>query len=199
MPVIYADGAFVILHRAVLESGLCFDSSLFLYYDDVDLSLKAWSYGIPSFLLPIIIGEHYRSTTTSKNKPLQLYVQIRNRLYIACRYIGITGLIYALLWYIFYPFRLLDRLNIITKRVLEEMGLTKIVRFEIDRKTIVPLARIATRAIADAAKMIYHRRKWFHRVHRHACVLHLSLIDMMSTKKLLVAMQQRLQEMLSKH
>jgi GT2 family glycosyltransferase len=103
----YCDGAFWIMDNVALAKVGVFDHRFFMYYEDVEVSLRAWSKGIPSILLPIIAGTHYRSATSSFH-PEVLYYILRNKIITLKNYFGIKGILMALLYYGFYVFRLLD-------------------------------------------------------------------------------------------
>jgi len=107
LAVHYADGAFLIVSGDVIENIGFFNSHMYLYYEDVELSLRAWSRGYPVLLLPIIMGKHYRSSTTKKLQ-FVAFVHTKNRIITMIEYMHPISLVKFLLWYIFYPLRLIE-------------------------------------------------------------------------------------------
>jgi len=120
LPVHYADGAFLIVSRNIIEDVGFFNLHMFLYYEDVELSLRAWSNGYPVLLLPIIVGKHYRSSTT-KRLQFVTYIYTKNRITTMMKYMHPISLVKFLLWYIFYPVRIIE-----TKSNYNLMSLSKI-------------------------------------------------------------------------
>ena len=107
LPVHYADGAFLIVSGNLIESIGFFNSRIFLYYEDVELSLRAWSRGYPVLLLPIIVGKHYRSSTTRRIR-FVVFTYTRNRISTMVEYMPPHSLVKFLLWYGFYPLRVIE-------------------------------------------------------------------------------------------
>ncbi len=100
LPVSYADGAFMVFHHKLMGKSGPFNPKYFLYHEDVEVSFRAWSSGIPSLLIPVELGKHYRSSSAGRMKPLQTYTQVRNRVYTACRYVGPKTIPEIMLWYL---------------------------------------------------------------------------------------------------
>jgi GT2 family glycosyltransferase len=79
-------GAAVLLRRAYLEDVGPFDEALFLYYEDVDLSLRGrargWRYGY----VPSSVVRHAHSASTGTDSPLVSYYNDRNRLLVLARH-----------------------------------------------------------------------------------------------------------------
>jgi len=95
IPVSYADGAFMVFHWKAVENAF-FDPKLFLYSEDAEASLRGWQYGVPSLLVPVVLGDHYRNSTTRKVKPISIYTSVRNGVYVSYRYLGVRGFIGSL-------------------------------------------------------------------------------------------------------
>ena len=186
LPISYADGAFMVFHRAVIEKIGLFDYRFFLYGEDVEVCLRAWRKGIPSFLVPVIVGRHHRSASTRRIKHLQLYMQVRNRVYVALRYFGLYGLVKALAWYTLYPLRLIDMNNPIVKNVMREIGLdmAELVR-EVGGATLT--VKTILRAVIDAIRWAKRGNK--EKADIEPPVLRPSLVAMVSTKALLNEVQ----------
>jgi len=141
--VSYCDGAVLVADDVALERVGVFDPRFFMYYEDVELGLRAWSRGIPSILLPIIVGVHYRSAT-AKVRPEMLYFNVRNRVYTMRKFFGWRGVLKVTLYYLFYVFRFLD---------LDSIANT---RFYLKNNHSIDVRRslkYITRAIIDGARM----------------------------------------------
>ncbi|WP_187146731.1 glycosyltransferase family 2 protein [Pyrobaculum neutrophilum] len=108
-PISYADGAFQIVHRNVVETIGWFDPKYFLYYEDVEFSLRAWRARFPSLLIPLVIGRHYRSASTGRSVYKVTFLSYRNRLLIIREYLGALPLLKFLLWIVSYPLRVFDQ------------------------------------------------------------------------------------------
>jgi len=96
IPVSYADGAFMAFHWKAVEKAF-FDPRLFLYAEDVEASLRGWQYGVPSLLVPVVLGDHYRNSTMREVKPVSIYTSVRNGVYVSYRYLGVRGFIGSLM------------------------------------------------------------------------------------------------------
>ena len=99
IPVSFVDGAFMVFHRKAIEKAR-FNPRLFLYNEDVEVCLRAWLHGIPSLLIPVVLGEHYRSSSTSKYGFLSTYLKTRNTIYTMYQYFGAKRLLGGLLHYL---------------------------------------------------------------------------------------------------
>jgi len=79
--VSYTNGAYMILRRSIIRESLIFPEDFFLYYDDVELGLRLWTYSYKALVIPHPLGEHYSGAITKGSKnPLVLYCDTRNRL-----------------------------------------------------------------------------------------------------------------------
>jgi len=79
-------GAAVLLSRAYLDDVGLLDERLFLYYEDVELSLRGARRGWRYRTAPQSIVRHVHSATSIEGSPLALYYNERNRLVIATHY-----------------------------------------------------------------------------------------------------------------
>jgi len=200
LPISYADGAFMIFHRAVIEKIGFFEQRFFLYSEDVEVCLRAWQSGVPSLLIPVIVGKHYRSTTTNKMKHIQVYMQVRNRVYNALRYFGLHGLVRTLIWYVFYPVRLVDSRHIMVEKLLEELGLNLLGTIQ-DLGGSISTAKLIIRALIDGVCWAWKNKKGRGSTLRGCIVpvLKFPISSLVSTKALLNNVQVALLNMLCKH
>jgi len=204
LPVSYADGAFIIFHRAVIEKIGFFEPRFFLYGEDVEVCLRAWQNDIPSLLIPVIVGKHYRSTTTSIIKRIQVYMQVRNRVYNALRYFGLHGLIKTLIWYALYPIRLIDSKHVIVGKLLEEVGLNLLGTIQ-NLGGDISTIKLITRAFIDGIRWARKNKKGQNNTLKGSSgpVLGLPISSLVSTKALLnnaqVALLDRLYQHLEYH
>ena len=183
LPVSYADGAFIVFHHALVE-GTPFNPKYFLYYEDVEASLRAWSSGAPSFLIPVLLGKHYRSSSTDKVKPLQTYVQVRNRVYTAYRYMGGEGLMAVAAWYL--------------RTLLKETALNVINKVRGDGGEAGKL-RLITRALIDALRWVSTERRNEWRNTYGIPTLTVPLLKAVSKKAALRIVQDRVKNVLTHH
>jgi len=108
IPVHYTDGAFIIMSTLAFERIGMFNEWLFMYYDDVELSLRACMKNIKLFMLPIVVGVHYRSSSFKKIPSTLVYFCIRNQVYLTLKYLGKIAFVKLILWYITSVVRILQ-------------------------------------------------------------------------------------------
>jgi GT2 family glycosyltransferase len=169
--VSYCDGAVLVADDVALERVGVFDPRFFMYYEDVELSLRAWSRGVPSILLPIIVGVHYRSATANV-RPEMLYFNVRNRVYTMRKFFGCIGVLKVVLYYLFYVFRFLD---------LEYVTNPKFYLKNHSSINMCKTKKFVTRAIFDGIRM----KQPEERISKRICpTIDLSLSDLFSMKKL---------------
>ena len=102
----FATGCCVLIKREVLETIGLLDESLFLYWEDVDYSLRARAAGYQVSLVPhSVIWHKNAGSSDGAGSRLQLYYQTRNRLSIAFRYGSWKTKITALRLAVFYLLR----------------------------------------------------------------------------------------------
>jgi len=193
LPVSYADGAFIVFHHRLARRGL-FDPRYFLYSEDVEASLRAWSLGAPSFLVPVVLGRHYRSSSAGRAKPRQ---QVRNRVYTVYRYLGIRGLVAVLAWYASYPFRLIDARDPAVRSLLEEVGLSVVASPERHGGRVL-MARLVTRSVVDAVRWA-RRDKAEKEATQHIPLIDMPFGSVASMKAVLRTVQHRLRDILVQH
>lgn len=75
-------GSFMIIKRDVFEDIGEIDSKLFLYAEDADFSIRAWSKGWVSLVDKEIMIYHKISATSGNNSPLKIYYKTRNLIYL---------------------------------------------------------------------------------------------------------------------
>jgi len=164
IPVSYADGAFMVFHWKAVEKTF-FDPRLFLYAEDVEASLRGWQHGVPSILIPVVLGNHYRSSTTRKVKPVSIYTSVRNRVYISYRYLGVKGFIGSLV----------AMLVITAKNIVSAGGYSK--------ETLL-VVRLITRGIIDSISLIVREKKNCKPL--HAPIITISLASMVRRRAYII-------------
>ncbi|MFW2332961.1 glycosyltransferase family 2 protein [Ilumatobacter sp.] len=79
-------GGAVLFDAAFLDATGGFDERYFLYYEDVDLALRGGSLGWRYRVAPESTVEHRRGTSTAARRDETLFLQERNRLWVAFRF-----------------------------------------------------------------------------------------------------------------
>ncbi len=79
-------GAAVLLRRGYVDSVGPFDERLFLYYEDVDLSLRGRARGWRYASVPVSVVRHAHSTSTGADSELARFYNERNRLLVLARH-----------------------------------------------------------------------------------------------------------------
>jgi GT2 family glycosyltransferase len=79
-------GGGVLLRRAYLDDVGWFDERLFLYYEDVELSLRGTTRGWRYRSAPASVVRHVHSATSGRGSPLKQYYDERNRLVVLARH-----------------------------------------------------------------------------------------------------------------
>ncbi|MBU0578849.1 glycosyltransferase family 2 protein [Patescibacteria group bacterium] len=97
----FCTGCCILISREVLETVGMLDDNLFLYYEDVDLSLRAKREGFQVLYCPdAVIWHHNAGSSGGVGSPLHTYYQTRNRVFMGLKYgsprIKITSISYAL-------------------------------------------------------------------------------------------------------
>ncbi len=83
----FATGCCVLIRREVLEKIGMFDKRFFLYFEDVDLSLRTLKAGYELRLAPRSIVWHKNAGSSGgSGSPLHEYYQMRNRIYFAFKH-----------------------------------------------------------------------------------------------------------------
>jgi len=82
----YAPGAAVLMGRQVFERVGFFDEGLYLYCEDVDLSLRAGAVGCEAVCVPQARARHSGQATSGPKSPVHLYYGFRNMLVMISRY-----------------------------------------------------------------------------------------------------------------
>jgi len=168
----YCDGAFWVIDDVAFSKIGVFDYRLFMYYEDVEISLRAWKEGIPSILLPIIVGVHYRSATAGR-RPEMLYYNIRNKIMTMYKFFGVKGALMVYLYYLLYIFRICDLNSIRNPRFYLRNSIVYVNKFL--------YVKYITRAMIDWIKFRPHNI----RLQGFSCpYLVVSFSDLFSTKRL---------------
>jgi N-acetylglucosaminyl-diphospho-decaprenol L-rhamnosyltransferase len=79
-------GAFYFVRRRVFAELGGFDERYFLYFDEVDFSLRALRQGFRTYFLKEATVFHAGTVSTSQTRDVQLYHQLRSRILFAYRY-----------------------------------------------------------------------------------------------------------------
>jgi GT2 family glycosyltransferase len=86
-PLDFATGCCVLIRREVLEKIGVFDKRFFLYFEDVDLSLRTLKAGYELAFVPRSIVWHKNAGSSGgSGSSLQSYYQMRNRLYFVYKH-----------------------------------------------------------------------------------------------------------------
>jgi len=111
-PVDQVMGAALMIRRSVFDALDGFDERYFLYYEDVDLSLRAKQSGALSYYLKVAHATHEGRVSSSQDTGLTLALHIRSRLTFARRHYGVMGWLMLLLTCVVVecPVRLLQAL-----------------------------------------------------------------------------------------
>ena len=86
-------GAFLMVRRDVFEQLGGFDERFFVYYDDVDLSLRARQRGWRTLYLADATAVHDEQGTTQSAKAARLFYLLRSRLLYANKHFGWGGVL----------------------------------------------------------------------------------------------------------
>ena len=81
-------GGAVLLRREYLDDVGYFDERLFLYYEDVELSLRGAARGWRYRTAPAAVVRHVHSATATERSPLAAHYNERNRLLVTTRHAG---------------------------------------------------------------------------------------------------------------
>jgi hypothetical protein len=84
-------GAAVLLSRAYLDDVGLFDERLFLYYEDVELSLRGARRGWQYLTTPASVVRHVHSATSIEGSPLSFHYNERNRLLVVGSTASVPG------------------------------------------------------------------------------------------------------------
>lgn len=81
-------GAFFLIRRGVFESLKGFDERFFVYFEDVDLSLRAHQTGWQSYYLAHFKAYHKGAGTSEQIKALRLFYSLRSRILFGFKHFG---------------------------------------------------------------------------------------------------------------
>jgi N-acetylglucosaminyl-diphospho-decaprenol L-rhamnosyltransferase len=107
-PVDQVTGAFYFMRRELFTKLGGFDQRYFLYFEDVDLALRARREGASTYFLKDAVVFHAENVSTEQTRDLQIYHQVRSRTLFAHRYWSRwhTGLLVFLTFAVEFPARL---------------------------------------------------------------------------------------------
>lgn len=96
----FCTGCCILISREILETVGMLDDKLFLYYEDVDLSLRAQKKGFKTLYCPDSkIWHHNGGSSGGAGSALQNYYQTRNQVYMGLKYgswrVRLTSLLYS--------------------------------------------------------------------------------------------------------
>ncbi len=191
LPVSFCDGAFHITHRNVIEDLGWFDPSLFLYYEDVELSLRAWSHGYPSLLIPVVLGKHYRMTTAGKARIRAAFFNSRNKVYYIARYMGRKSFLKLLLRNLSYPARILEIRSNPSLQNLMHTIVPGAVVYEPSNTTLLELSKYMAQAFLEGLALALRKRgrKKSRGGVKQSALLHMSFTDLLSQKRIIAKLQ----------
>lgn len=191
----YCDGAFLIVHRNVIKNIDLFDPRFFLYYEDVELSLRAWSHGYPSVLVPVILGRHYRSIITRKINLLSSYLNLRNRVYSIISYMNSISLLKFILWYLLYPLRVYETRNNRYLRKIAQLVIPGTMLHSSNGLTL-SFFKYMTRAFLEGVTMALRNRKNYQKIVRRNILACIDFTDIFSFKKIILKLQKSVKQYL---
>jgi GT2 family glycosyltransferase len=90
-PVDQVMGAFCFVRRSLFEQLAGFDERFFVYYEDLDLAMRARARGWRSIYLASASAIHHGGGTTHAVKDRRLYYFARSRILFALKYFGTGG------------------------------------------------------------------------------------------------------------
>lgn len=86
----FATGCCMLIKREVVDKIGLFDPKYYLYYEDVDYSVRAVNRGLRVIYSPNFFLWHKNAASSQKpGSPLHVYYQTRNRLYFGFKYSGL--------------------------------------------------------------------------------------------------------------
>lgn len=84
-------GAFFLIRRALFEELSGFDEQFFVYYEEVDLALRAKQIGWKSYFFAQTVAYHKGGGVSERVKPLRLFYSLRSRLLYASKHFSRSG------------------------------------------------------------------------------------------------------------
>lgn len=108
-PVDQVIGAFYLVRRELFTKLGGFDQRYFLYFEDVDLALRARHEGAGTYFLKDAIVFHAENVSTNQTRDLQVYHQLRSRTLFARQYWSRShvGLLVLLTFTVEFPARVI--------------------------------------------------------------------------------------------
>ncbi|MFD2934551.1 glycosyltransferase family 2 protein [Spirosoma flavum] len=99
-PTYFAHGAAMMVSRAVLEKAGSLDDSFFLYYEELDWSMRIRRAGFQIYYQPKALIYHRESMSVGKENAMKVYYHTRNRLWFMRRnVVGFPLLIFYLYYF----------------------------------------------------------------------------------------------------
>jgi GT2 family glycosyltransferase len=98
----YAHGGGMMVSRKVIEEVGLMPEEFFLYYEELDWSVRIRKKGFKIYFQPASLIYHKESMTTGKTSPLKTFYLTRNRILFMRRNIPIAGLSVFLLYFTFF-------------------------------------------------------------------------------------------------
>lgn len=82
----FVPGCFMLIRCGQLKKTGLIDEGYYIYFEEVDLSLRAWEKGMPSVLIDELQAGHLKTATNVRWSAFFTYFYIRNFLFVANRY-----------------------------------------------------------------------------------------------------------------
>lgn len=98
-PTWFAHGAAMLVSRAVVEQAGTLDESFFLYYEELDWSMRILRAGFQIYYQPEALIYHRESMSVGKENALKVYYHTRNRLWFMRRNVAGFPLLVFYLYY----------------------------------------------------------------------------------------------------
>src|SRR5262249_45825813 len=111
-PIFIVSGACAFCRRETLDEIGLFDEDYFIYFEDVDLSWRAWLRGWRCVYVPGAVLHHYRNVTTAHNEAHSLqarYLRERTRIWVLLQNMSFGSLLRDAPWIVGYTARRLVR------------------------------------------------------------------------------------------
>jgi hypothetical protein len=111
-PIFGVSGACAFCRREMLDRIGLLDEDLFAYYEDVDLSWRAWLGGWKCVYVPSAVLYHYRNVTMSKDESLvweYRFLRQRNRLWVLATNLSVGSLLRFSPWLLAHELEMLGK------------------------------------------------------------------------------------------
>jgi GT2 family glycosyltransferase len=79
----FVPGCFMLINASRLRQVGFLNESFYIYFEEADISLRAWKKGFPSGLIPHFVAGHQKSITNVRWSPFYTYFFLRNFMILA--------------------------------------------------------------------------------------------------------------------